>query len=133
IPLDARRSFIHLSYSYGYGLAAQLAMQGYLNTAGRGKVGFSIVDRRADGRAVYVGSMRGVIERNTMRYYLAIVAYLDTLAVPPAERVERRLRAWFDATERYPQQLHEISEEEYLAMKRREIERQDAPVQAKAG
>ena len=132
-PLDERRSFMHMSYSYGFGVAARLAMQGYLGTVGRDKVGFSVVDRAADGRPVYVGSMRGVVERNTMRYYLAIDAYLASLAAPPAERVDRRLRHWFNETERYPRQLREISQGEYIAMKRREIERQDAPVQAKAG
>jgi hypothetical protein len=68
--------------------------------------------------------MRGVIERNTMRYYLAIDAYLDSLSAPPAQQVERRLKTWFAATERYPRQLHEIEEAEYLAMKRKEIRAQ---------
>ncbi|MFL6660944.1 MAG: hypothetical protein ACJ8G7_02125 [Rhizobacter sp.] len=132
-PLDVRRSFIHMAYSYGFGLAARIAMQAYLATAGSGKVGFSIIDRKPDGQPVYVASMRGVIERNTMRYYLAIDAYLDSLQAAPAQRVEHRLHQWFSATERYPRQLHEIEEAEYLAMKRREIERQQALAQAKTG
>jgi hypothetical protein len=125
-PLDDKRSLIHMSYSYGFGLTARLAMQGYLATAGRDKIGFTVVGRRADGQPAYVGSMRGVIERNTMRYYLAIDAYLDSLSAPPAQRVERRLKTWFAATERYPRQLHEIEEGEYLAMKRKEIKAQVA-------
>jgi hypothetical protein len=134
VPLDGRRSFMHMAYSYGNGFAAKIAMQGYLGTVGRNKIGFSIVDKRANGEPVYVGDMRGVVERNTMRYYLAIDAYLDSLAAPPQDRVDRRLRGWFAATERYPQQLHEISQEEYLAMNRREIQRQQAETtQAKAG
>ena len=134
VPLDAGHSFMHLSYSYGFGFAARLAMQGYLSTVGSGKVGFSVVDRRPDGQPVYVGSMRGVIERNTMRYYLAIDAYLDSLSAPPQQQAERRLRDWFTATERYPLQLHEISEDDYLAMKRKEIQRQQAPTEtARAG
>jgi hypothetical protein len=59
-----------------------------------------------------------------MRYYLAIDAYLGSLSAPPQERVDRRFAAWFDATERYPRQLHEIEEAEYLAMKRKEIRAQ---------
>ena len=66
----------------------------------------------------------GVMERNTMRYYLAIDAYLDSLAAPAGQRVERRLRAWFDATERYPRQLREVDREAYLRMKRQELQRQ---------
>jgi len=127
VPLDARRSFIHMSYSYGYGLAARVAMQGYLATIGRDKVGFSVVERTADGKPVYVDNVRGVIERNTMRYYLAIDAYLDSLAAAPADRLEKRLRQWYGTTERYPRQLHEMEREDYLAMKRKEVQRQQGP------
>jgi len=118
---------MHLSYSYGYGMAARLALQAYLSTLGSGKVGFSVIDKRPDGTPVYVGSVRGVVERNTMRYYLAIDSYLGALAVPPAQQVEKRLRDWFTATERYALQLHEMSEAEYLDMKRKEVARRAAP------
>ena len=56
-----------------------------------------------------------------MRYYLAIAAYLDSLTAPADERVKHRLQAWFEATERYKTQLHEIDLGEYLAMKRHEV------------
>jgi len=91
---------------------------------GRDKIGFTIVSRRPDGQPVYVENVRGVVERNTMRYYLAIESYLAALSAPPQEREELRLRTWFDATERYPMQLHEVSREDYLTMKRHEIRRQ---------
>jgi len=133
IPVDASRSFMHMSYAYGYGFAARMAMQAYLGTVGSGKVGFSVVDRRG-GQPVYVDNVRGVVERNTMRYYLAIDAYLDSLSAPPQDRQERRLRGWFAATERYPRQLHEMEQADYLAMKRKEIARQQADMQtAKTG
>jgi len=124
IPLDAGHSFIHLSYSYSYGLMARLAMQGYLATIGSGKVGFSVVERQSDGRPVYVKDVRGVVERNTMRYYLAVDAYLAAFDLPAREQPERRLRDWFAATEKYPLQLRELSEREYLEMKRAELNRQ---------
>jgi hypothetical protein len=124
VPLDGDRSFIHLSYSYSYGLIARMAMKTYLGTIGRDKVGFSVVGRSAEGQPVYVGDMRGVIERNTMRYYLAIDAYLATYHLQGPEQLERRLRGWFAATERYPLQLHELGEREYLEMKRTEISQQ---------
>lgn len=127
VALDPGRSFMHLSYSYGYGTAARLGLQLYLSTLGSGKVGFSVIDKRPDGTPVYVGSVRGVIERNTMRYYLAIDSYLGALALPPAQQVEQRLRDWFAATERYAPQLHELSEAEYLEMKRKEVARRAAP------
>jgi hypothetical protein len=124
VPLEAARSFIHLAYSYGYGFAARVAMQGYLATVGSGKVGFSVAGKDADGKPQYVGGVRGVVERNTMRYYLAIDAYLDSLAAPKGEQQEKRLRDWFAATERYATQLHELSEDGYLTMKRKEVTRQ---------
>jgi hypothetical protein len=55
-----------------------------------------------------------------MRYYLAIEAYLESLAAPPGERLDRRLRDWYAAITRYPQ-LHEpVGRDEYVEMKRRE-------------
>ena len=126
VPLDAKRTFVHMSYSYAYGFAARMAMEGYLATLGRNKVGFSIIGRGSDGKPVYMDNVRGVVERNTMRYYLAIEAYLGTLGLPPAEQVERRMHDWYASIERYPRQLHEIEFSEYLEMKRKEIQRQQA-------
>jgi hypothetical protein len=116
--LDERRSFMHLSYSYALGLAARIAMQGYFATSGRDKVGFSVVDRGPDGRPVYVDGARGVVERNAMRYYLAVEAYLESLAAPPGKRVETRLRHWYSSIERYPQLKEEVGRDEYLRLKR---------------
>jgi len=65
-----------------------------------------------------------VVERNTMRYYLAIESYLGALSAPPQTRLEKRLQDWFAASERYSRQLHEMERGEYLEMKRREYQRQ---------
>ena len=121
IPRDAKSTFLHLSYSYVSGMAARIATRAYLATAGRDKVGFSIVGRNPDGSPVYVANERGMIERNTMRYYLAIEAYLLARTLPEPEQAEKRLNYWFTATERYPRQLREMERHEYLAMKRREL------------
>jgi hypothetical protein len=59
-----------------------------------------------------------------MRYYLAIDAYLGTLAAPARERIALSMERWFDATERYPDQLHEIERAAYLEMKHSEYRRQ---------
>ena len=124
--LDATTTFVHLSYAYAYGTVARMAMAGYLATIGHGKVGFSIVGHSGDGAPVYLADMRGAVERNTMRYYLAVEAYLGALAMPVAQRPEQRLRDWFDAIERYPRQLHEQTREDYLAMKHREFAQRKA-------
>ena len=120
-PEDDAHTIVHLSYSYGYGMMSEMAMQAYLATAGASKVGFTVEGRDAGGKPVYVRGMRGVMERNTMRYFLAIDAYLDSLSAPAASRMEARLAQWFDTTERYPRQLHEMERDDYVAMKRREV------------
>lgn len=124
VPLDDNRTFLHMGYALSYGGASEFAMGLYLGTIARDKVGFTRVPPGQDGADGYVGGQRGVVERNTMRYYLAIDAYLDSLSAPPAQQLERRLKTWFDATEKYPKQLHEVERDDYLKMKRDEVERQ---------
>jgi hypothetical protein len=124
LPLGNEGTFLRFAYSYGFGFAGRLAMKAYLGTAGADKVGFTQVGQSGDGAPRLVGGMRGVVERNAMRYYLAIESHLGALSAPPAQRFERAMRAWFTATERYKRQLHEIDEAEYLAMKRKEYSRQ---------
>jgi hypothetical protein len=124
VALESGRVFLHLRYSYQFGLQARLAMDAYLATGGSGKVGFTRIDGTGDAEARYIGGVRGTVERNTMRYYLAIDAYLGALAAPAPQRFEQSLERWYSATERYPRQLHEIDRDSYLAMKRREYQRQ---------
>ena len=124
VPIDLKRTVIHMSYAYGYGFSAKMAMQTYLSTLGSAKVGFTIVDKKPDGKPVYQAGVLGLLERNTMRYYLAIDAYLSAYGLPAAEQPEKRIREWYASTERYAQQLHEMEQNEYLEMKRKELRRQ---------
>ena len=124
MPIDPKRSLVHMSYAYGYGFAARVAMQTYLSTIGSHKVGFTVLERKPDGKPVYQAGVLGLLERNTMRYYLAIDAYLSAYALPAAEQPERRIREWYASTERYAEQLHEMEKDEYLEMKRKEMRRQ---------
>jgi hypothetical protein len=112
VPLDGGHTFMHMSYAYGFGGSGRFAMQAYLATAGASKTGFT------------TNGVRGAVERNAMRYYLAIDAYLDTMDVPVAQRVDKRINEWFSATERYPTQLHEMDRNTYVSMKRQEYGRQ---------
>jgi hypothetical protein len=121
-PASPGRTALRLTYSSGYGLAGRLALGAYLATAGRDKVGFTVIGQE-NGRDVLVGGMRGLVERNTMRYYLAIEAHLGAQSEPREARLEKSLRDWFTASARHPRQLHEMEEAEYLAMKRREQRR----------
>jgi len=126
IPMDGGQTFMRLSYSYGYGRVGWLAMQAYFGTVGGNKAGFTVVGRQSGGESLYVGGMRGLVERNTMRYYLAIEAYLGAWSLPSPARIEKSLHDWFAAVERYPRQLHEMEQNEYLDMKRKEFLRQQA-------
>ncbi|AEG71383.1 putative signal peptide protein (plasmid) [Ralstonia solanacearum Po82] len=126
IPAAGNRTFLHLTYAYGYGTAGRLAMRTYLATIGADKVGFTNVAGPSAAQPEYVGGVRGLLERNTMRYYLAIDAYLKGLSAAPDQRLQQRLVTWFDATEHYARQLHEIDKPDYLQMKRHEYERQQA-------
>ncbi len=124
VPLpEGGKTFIHLRYAYDYGVIGRLAMQAYLATLGSSKVGFTQLTE-GGATANYVGGMRGAIERNTMRYYLAIEAYLASLNQAPAQQFTTRLQYWFDATETYPRQLHEVDRNPYLVMKKDEYQRQ---------
>ena len=126
VALDDRRSLVHVAYTYSYGLLARSAMDVYLATLGRGKVGFSVVGQEPGGGPILVGGVRGVVERNTMRYYLAIDAYLGAYALPAPQRSKKSLEDWFAATERHPRQLRELSRSAYLEMKGREVRRQES-------
>src|SRR5439155_1531606 len=94
------------------------AMDVYMATVGRGKVGFSMAVQPGGKTAEPVGGLRGLLERNLMRYFLAIEAAAATPAVYKSDAYERRLQDWFAATERYPRQLHEVDLDTYLALKR---------------
>ncbi len=125
--LPAGRSFLRLSYAYRVNMMGKLALQTYLATAGRSKVGFSVVPGTPGAQAVLTGGVRGVVERNTMRYYLAITSYLEAEQLPERDRQEARLLGWIRATERYPDQLLEMDRTTYLDMKRAELLRQQTP------
>jgi hypothetical protein len=124
VPVGNGRTFLHLTYSYAYGLAGRLAMKTYLATIGSDKVGFTLTGKQTNGQPEHIGGMRGVLERNTMRYYLAIDAYLGAFTTPPPLQLQKRLQSWFTATEQYPRQLHEVGRTAYFDMKQSEYLRQ---------
>lgn len=117
VPMAPGQTFLHLGYACTYSAMARLAMSTYLHTAGREKVGFTVADHAAGGTPALVRGARGALERNTMRYFLGIDAYLASVAQPAATRRDWRLASWYDATEKYSRQLHELTKAEYLASK----------------
>ena len=124
VAIPNAKTFLHLTYSYAMGFTGRVAMQTYLGTIGRDKVGFTVIGKHTDGQPQYIDGMRGMVERNTMRYYLAIDTFLANANAPHAAQPEKRFQGWFTASERYPRQLHEIDRDEYIEMKRAEYSRQ---------
>ena len=124
VPLAEANSLVAITYTQAYGFAARWAFQAYLATLGHDKVGFSVVGQTSDGQPEWVSGLRGVLERNAMRYHLAIEAWLSNQNLPQTQRMEASLRDWFNATEQFPRQLREVSWGQYITMKRREVLRQ---------
>lgn len=115
IPLNKGTTFIHLRYSYKYSSLTYLLMKLF----GGSKIGFSVTGTDDNGNPVYVDGLRGSVERDVACYYLAILAYLDTVRVPAEQRFQKQLGQWYDLTARFKKQLLEMEKEEYLTHKRR--------------
>jgi hypothetical protein len=120
IPLADNSTFLHFSYTYHYNLLTSFSMNIYLSTLGSGKVGFSVTGTDPAGKPIYVGGIRGIMERNTIRFYFAIQSYLETLDQTAAKRFDARINKWFALTQRFPRQLHELDKKDYLENKQRE-------------
>lgn len=117
VALAHGSTYLHIGYRHTSGLAARLATQVYLATAGRDKVGFSRSSATAEGTTRLVGGERGALERQVMRHYLALLVSAGPASGTPAAQADARLRAWFALTERHATQLHEIDLAGYLADK----------------
>jgi len=109
---------LHIHSSYRPSLISSLLTRSYLSTLGRDKIGFTTVV--AKGERHPVQGVRGVIERNIVRYQLAIDAFLLTASLPPGKRHIAAMHYWFIQNEKYKRQLHEMGEDEYILIKRKE-------------
>ena len=123
-PIDEHHSFIHFQYHYQFGFMAKIAMQAYLATLGRKKVGFTVVDTDENGKAIYIKGLQGVIERNVMRYIFAIQSVLEARKSPDENRHTDQLARWYAHIQEYPRQLVELTREEYMGNKQRECRNQ---------
>jgi hypothetical protein len=120
IPLEENMTFIHLRYSFGYSALGYLLMKIF----GGDKVGFSEMGTDSEGNPVYVEGLRGSVERDVACYYLAILAYMDTLKIPVEQRFEQRVSKWYDLAALYKKQLLEMEKQNYLTRKRQARESQ---------
>lgn len=123
-PLDGNRTFVHVSYAYSGSAALRLAEKAYFATLGRSKVGFTVTGTDENGRPVYIGGRRGAIERNAVRSYLAIQAFMDTLRYAEERRYSMRIEKWHDLTSRFRKQLFDQDKKDYVAIKTKEHKNQ---------
>ncbi len=125
IELDAvpvaEGTLLRIHSSYRPSWLSSMLTGAYLSTVGSGKIGFSLVEEY--GELQPVQGIRGIIERNVMRYHLAINAFFSTQSLPEESRHEATLASWFKQNDSYPQ-LHEMDEEEFLDIKRKEWQNQ---------
>jgi len=114
---------LHMTVSYKTSYRSHIGTSVYLSTLGADKVGFS---KRANeqGELVYINDVNAIIERNVMRYYLALTVYMGSLNQQTRDIHMKRAAAWYDATEVYNRQLHELERREYLQAKQKEFENQ---------
>jgi hypothetical protein len=124
IPFDDQTSFIHFKYGYRYGFMARLALDGYLATLGRHKVGFSVKGFDDDNEPLYVKGLQGIVERNSMRYFISIQSYLDTAALN-SRQWDQRIDHWYGLAKRFERQLVEVRDDKYLKTKTQEYTRRD--------
>ena len=117
IPIDDHSSFIHFTYSANYGGLARFALNTYLATLGRKKVGFTSTGQDKHGDPIYIKGIQGVVERNTMRYFFALESFFYTYD----KSIDSRLNRWFDYVEKYPEQLYEVTRDDYLKAKHHEL------------
>lgn len=119
IPLNGQ-TLLRINMAYSTSWMSKLASSAYLATMGRNKLGFSVESKDAYGQPIFIRGPQAVIERNAMRYYLAMKAYLETEQLVPENRLEVRISRWFEMTEEYSKQLYELEREEYLQAKHKE-------------
>jgi len=99
LPLDEGRTFIHLRYSLRYSPLGYFLMKSYFFNIWWRQDRFSVIGTDRDGNPCLCGWPKG---RNRkwclLRYYLAILAYMDTLKIPIEQRFEKRISQWYDLT-----------------------------------
>lgn len=117
-------TLIKVRSAYTSSTLSRMGTSIYLATLGKNKVGFSVTGLDDVGQPVYVGGKKGVIERNAMRYFLALTALFDSWHLSEAKRQKARIQQWFKQTQTYARQLYEMPKEDYVAIKKKEFANQ---------
>jgi hypothetical protein len=120
----AGKTVVALSSSFEPSMLSRLLTGIYLGTVGRNMIGFSREATEAGTPGGYVRGVKGMIERNVMRYYLSLKAFLDTADLPAGRQFEVRASLAYDLMDLYPAQLRQMDKAEYLDIKYREYQNQ---------
>ncbi len=124
VPIDGGKTFVHVSYEYRDSLALRVTEKIYFATLGRSKVGFTITGTDSSGESIYIGGPRGALERNAVRYYFAIQAFMNTVNSPVKSQFSLRINQWYDLTSRFSKQLFDLDKKDYLLFKTTERKNQ---------
>ena len=109
---------IHLSNRQSW-LSAVVANI-YLSTVGETKPGITITGYHDDGSPTFTSGETASFERNILRYYFAISAFLqNTNKAEASERHISQLNAWYRQTETFTQ-LYEMNKQAYVSAKLKE-------------
>lgn len=125
IPYN-NETVVALALNYTQSFISRTATYSYLKTLGRNKLGFSLVNTSTAEMPVYVTGVKAVIERNVMRYFLALDSYLRQQGNLEPDSFKRLLSVWYQATEQHHRQLYEYDQDTYLEAKQKEYLNQQA-------
>jgi len=108
---------LHMSLAYQTSFSSRLGSSVYLSTLGADKVGFSL-RRDESGEINFISGIEAIVERNVMRYFLALSVYMENTDT------DKMIKAWYLSTEKYARQLHEVKEAQYIKTKQLEFKQQ---------
>jgi hypothetical protein len=121
VPSDGK-AVLRFTLSFQGSILSSNIADLYFATAGSSKSGFTYSEK--SGRKELVGGIKGAIERNSMRYYLALLVCFQDYEAKGRMSAIDRASLWFDYTERYRHQLHEVEKKDYLSTKMKEFSNQ---------
>ena len=123
VPIE-KGTFIRFYCTYDYGYTLKTALNLYYKTLARNKVGFTITSYDKNNDPVYVRGTQGVIERNAVRYYFAILSFLNSMELAKTEHFDRSMIIWYTLISKFPKQLVELKKEVYIENKTKERKNQ---------
>jgi len=114
------KTFVRIQFSYKSKLYTKLLTSAYVATHRR--IGFSVIGINKIGQLIYSKGKKALIERNVMRCYLALIAFMDTKHMNTEDRFEVRTTYWFNLMERYFPKPYDVDRKKYIITKSHDLE-----------